>query len=1027
MKDFTVVANSGIQLFTMPLKINLQDKFTLWFHEWQAPDEQWVLDLSYAHKDVFEDDDSSSPTYYYKKKDLFDKGFFAESQSDFNTYDLKDKGISPICIDDTLADGVNGDLYKLTFHDKDNTLACFENVWLPIPYFFKKSEKRFQFGPLNWVRFKMIPQQTDESGTLYNVLFAIDTRSSYESMPHSECPVFPDKYTKKMNFMVCSNEYQVLDMCNPNVEYSYIENYLFKLVHPELQHPSQIKNSSKKLNYLASYVFLIQYIAKNNLFPAITLYRDIDVESKNVDLVVDIGNSQTTALLVEDGFEDFTKVPKLRLVDFTNPIDQHNNNLKILAYEGSFDMRVAFRKASFGNFGPLNSHQFVHPSLVRLGQEANYLIHNSLFSDSSETVSTCSSPKRYLWDGRPNKEEWQFILLEGENPDTQIIHLPGITNQLTSSGELDRTGNGGKSNHYSRQSLMTFAFLEMLIQAKAQINSDQYREEKGGKDLPRQLKRVIITCPTAMSKLEREKLIGCAKNAVHLLENFYQSGNSDTTFNKSSIEVAPNVIKRSEEQEWYYDEATCSQLVYMFGEIGHKYKGCCDEFFNLYGKKRTENETQSTLIVGSLDIGAGTSDLMINKYSYHKDALTTLSPDPLFYDSFYYAGDDMLKGLIIDLMMRDEKSAFFLKQANTSYETCHQKLRDVFGPNFNGQTEEDRIFRKDFNLQYSVPLMCYFLDLVSKRSSNCIVHYHDVFENLPPHKKVKDRFKQIFGYELESLEWMFDYDKIAKKISDNFEPYLKKIAAIMFAQACDLIILSGRPASLPPIRELFLKYYPVSPDRLILLNNYYVGRWFPYGKNTGYVVDAKTIVAVGAVIGHYSSKLSSLNNFAIDTSKLDGRLKSTVNFIEQQRDSSSITYCITPAKPVGEISVTKLPTHLNVRQIGIDAYPARSLYAIDFNREKIKTRIIKSCINNGTDIPTDSKLIRMVNDEVDKIRNRAPFKISLEKDIDDNETLSITSIEDKFGNDLSENNIDVHIQSLGVEERYWLDDGAFNF
>ena len=39
---------------------------------------------------------------------------------------------------------------------------------------------------------------------------------------------------------------------------------------------------------------------------------------------------------------------------------------------------------------------------------------------------------------------------------------------------------------------------------------------------------------------------------------------------------------------------------------------------------------------------------MICKYTYQKGDVTTVIPDPQFYDSFYYAGDDMLNELIND-------------------------------------------------------------------------------------------------------------------------------------------------------------------------------------------------------------------------------------------------------------------------------------------------------------------------------------------------------------------------------------------
>ena len=44
--DFTLIANSGIQLTTFPLKLNLQDRFKQWFHEWYDTESgEWKLEL----------------------------------------------------------------------------------------------------------------------------------------------------------------------------------------------------------------------------------------------------------------------------------------------------------------------------------------------------------------------------------------------------------------------------------------------------------------------------------------------------------------------------------------------------------------------------------------------------------------------------------------------------------------------------------------------------------------------------------------------------------------------------------------------------------------------------------------------------------------------------------------------------------------------------------------------------------------------------------------------------------------------
>lgn len=1016
--EYTLIANSGIQLMTFHLDLDIQNKFKMWFHEWyDTANGQWRLDL--VHEAITDDS-----AYYYDKHELFDGGYLNDPSIEFDPTELKADGILPLQIDDQICPGVKGELYKLTFTDKHNKLDFFENKWLPLPYFFKRTEKRYKFGPLNWSRFKLIPRLTEEGKREYDVVLAFDTRAAYENNEYNEFPVFPDKYCPEMNFSLCDNEFFLMDFCSIGNNWDYIDKYLFKLVYPNYQNVSQVKGANiHRMSYIASYVFLINYIAQNQLFPKVKLYKDSDVSVRNIDMVIDIGNSRTTALLIEDN-TNFNQVFPLTLVDYTDMIidgDQETPS-RIRSYNEPFDMRLAFRRVDFGSFGIEDSKQFVYPSFIRLGQEANTLIHKASNEHSDqETISTYSSPKRYLWDWKPNKEEWEFLVLPGEET-SHILNINGISNQLLSDGRIDTTGEeGGRTFKYSRRSLMTFAFLEMLVQANAQVNSDKYRSDVGFKTQPRKIKRIIVTCPTAMSKIEREALVKCAKDATTLLDNFKFGTNT------TNIEIVPAVRSmKDSDGSWYYDEATCAQLVYIYGEVGYKYKGSCSEFFKLYGKQKN-NQPQPSLTVGSLDIGAGTTDLMISEYTYKKGDLTTITPNPQFYDSFYYAGDDMLKALIENIMLLDEKHSAIIKSLKKlDIKDYRQKIKDFFGPDHAGQTISERIARRDFNIQYSIPLMYYYLSLASNDSCDCVIKYEDVFGNCPPNEHVIEDFKRRMGIDLTSLNWDYDKEYVAGIISKKFEPLLKKIAAMFFAYSCDVILLSGRPASLPAIRDIFLKYYPVSPNRLIVLNNYYVGDWYPFDDNTGYITNPKTIVAMGGVIGHYASEYSNLNKFVIDLEKLKSNLKSTVNYIEASRDGQPIEYLITPEKSQGDITLSSIPDSLMVRQIGLESYPSRALYSIDFNRLKLASKIRSKAEIEGEN-PSDAAIQARVEDEIEIFKKRMPFKVTISRDPEDKEKLSIASIEDREGKEVADSSIEIHIQSLGVDEQYWLDSGVFDF
>lgn len=1021
--EYSLIANTGIHMQTFPLELDFQEKFKLWFHEWyDTNDGEWRLEL--AEQVNFEEG-----TMYYKKQNLRDNGYLkafpavTNIASEFVYGDLLDDGVYPIADESGMINDNRGELYKLTFNDKNNTLKCFENVWLPAPYFFKRTEKKFKFGPLNWVRFKLIPDTTDDENNKYNVLIAFDTRTKYQSDKYNEFPVFPDQFQNEMKFELCTDEFFLMDYCSPSNEWGYIDSYLMKLVHPNIRGVGQIRGQNvRKLSYIASYIYLIDYIAQHQLFPQVTLYKDTDVATRNVDMIVDIGNSRTTVLLREENpgsminSQPFTQIPKLKLTDYTNPLTKDDSGKLVVRRHGEpFDMRLAFRKVDFGNFGISDSLQFVYPSFVRLGQEANELVHLATMSqDTLETLSTYSSPKRYLWDSMPNKEEWRFLTIPGEQDDT-ILNIKGISKYLNSNGEIDKDGNGGITYHYSRRTLMTFSFLEMLVQAQTQVNGLEHRTERGNKEMPRRIKRIIITCPTAMSKVERRALVSSAQDAVDLLSKFDNSGYRD------KVDIVPDFKKF----DWYYDEATCAQLVYMYGEVGYKYKGSCGEFFNLYGKKE-DGDKQNSIMLASLDIGAGTSDLMISKYTYTKDDITRITPNPQFYDSFYYAGDDMLEALIKNVMYMSENSAFYQNMKDKSFEEFQQCMKDFVGLDYHGQTMEDRILRRDFNIQYSIPLMYYFLDLVKEKHKDCIVRYSDVFSECPPNDAILLHFEKRFGFSLKTVDWEFKYDQVCEIISKEFEPLLKMVAAMIFSYSCDVVILSGRPASLQPIRDLLLKSYCISPNRLILLNNYYVGDWYPYDNNTGFVVDSKPIVAVGAAIAHYAAELSNLNNFIIETDKLQENLKSTINFIEASREGQPIEYFITPNKHSGEITISSLPTTLNIRQIGMDSYPPRSLYTIDFDRFKLASRINKKACDEGVEYSV-AHVQSLVNDMVDEYKKRLPFKLAIEREPDDFECLKITEITDKADKNIPDGIVEIHIQSLGTGEKYWLDSGAFAF
>ena len=59
------------------------------------------------------------------------------------------------------------------------------------------------------------------------------------------------------------------------------------------------------------------------------------------------------------------------------------------------------------------------------------------------------------------------------------------------------------------------------------------------------------------------------------------------------------------------------------------------------------------------------------------------------------------------------------------------------------------------------------------------------------------------------------------------------------------------------------------------MNNYWIGKWFPFSDNNGYIKDPKTIVSTGALIGLMGTRFFKLNKFKINSSGL--KKKSSIN------------------------------------------------------------------------------------------------------------------------------------------------------
>lgn len=935
-------------------------------------------------------------------------------------------------------------LASLRIKKKQEVKTGFELLqgkWLPMPM-YETDVMGYSTGyPNGWcrVRIDALGERQRNGKQNFRLTWAFDTRLANDMMDGVNRPSFLGGSGEKKQFTLCNRTDLLLGgfLNLPDGENdSPIGDYLASLLEIDLK-----SDDPHLYKFIGYYIYLINFIRLSGGAPSVTLYHKID-KSIPVDMSIDIGNSRTCAVLFENG--DFTKARMLSVRDLTEPWR---------AYENAFDMRIVFRRADFGGDLTLDKTLFQWPSLVRFGEEAKHLVYRGTQNNGeSERTTNYSSPKRYLWDDKKFDSRWEFLVVDDDSTNQKVnpqIYIEDFTDYFDDSGnfteqkkEVGLLDFGTTEQcHYSRSSLTTFVMIELLNQAQCYINSEKFREMHGQIDCRRFLRSIIITCPTAMPLKEQIVLRSAAKNATNLLRKM----NPDLP--EITITPDPEKLKPTDDPEilkqrgWLYDEAFSSQLVYLYAELAERYGGKVDHFFKIKGHERKEMHERgfdgNSLTIGTIDIGAGTTDVMITTYGQQGQG--RLTPVPLYYDSFYSAGDDIIHNIIRDVVLEgkdnesktrgsigsslkirlmamstdelmqipriadtqiyrnvveDIRHAMTPEIADTlKRHLVNDLMNHFFGANSAIQSEKDRICRLDFCTQISHPMANFFLELLKQGRPSNLYKYDDLFKDEKPAKHLLDHFAYHFGFRFEELEWRYEPEEVGAIVSDTMEPLIKALSVVVYALNCDILVLSGRPTNLDPLTRLFLKHIPIAPNRLVLLNQYHVGHWFPLATAEGYFQESqKAVVAVGAEVGHLAST-SGFNGLVLDFSNMAADMKSTARYMGLFDDQLMEVKepCLTPETNTATLKgVSVFPCYIGCKQFNAPKYQARPIYAI---------------YNNSSSPQLNIMLQRYYHD--------------------DREAIEVTDVTDMTGDSIAISDVELRLQTIGKDGNFWMDKGAF--
>lgn len=907
-------------------------------------------------------------------------------------------------------------------------LECFEGVWLPAPYLRRNppaAQQAFDGGPIGWARMSVHPVRSGmrDDEISHRLVLAFDTHCTDKGAADDFSPNQDDlSNVSSSAFEMAHTPRDIVTLLSEE----WVQRWLRILFERRQDRLGILASDEFHLAHLPIYVAFLELLEKGAELPTIRLHDEDESVQKplDVDLVLDVGNSRSSGILVQSSEGEPTSfnkdVSRLEIRDLSQPD---------VIYDDAFEMHVEYTKADFGPEEAVNlsgGRTFDWPSPVRIGPEA---VRRSILAASSQYATGMSSPKRYLWDDEPRDrdEAWRF------NDDSRQVPKPALTNFLTrhfaSDGAFRRNdaGTPGATQPlFSRRSVMTFVFIEIMLHALSQINSYRFREHHGKPHRRRTLRRVVVTCPTAMLQREKVALRGHAEQAAEAISTHL----GERIPFRRGIRVVPTAedtaATHRQRGEWGFDEATCVQLAFLYGEIHSRFGGHVEEFTELYGRHRESSGSDvKSVRVASLDIGGGTSDLMICTYTYDPNSpVPVIRPEPEFWEGFNLAGDDILKKVIERCVIPPIGEAARKFGATdgsadpTSDTVSLRVLNELFGEDYGEQSATERLRRQLAANQVALPIALEMIRHAADRRDQEVREYASFFEARPrPLPEVESHIEERVaraggaGFRLEDMSWTLDYRAVEAVVGQVMQSQLAALSSIMAQFNCDLLILGGRPTLLPVVRDILVTHTPVPPDRMIGLGRYRIGNWYPFSDARGMIHDPKTSVAVGAAVALLGGTLNRLENFRIDTTALQQRIQSTARYIGPVDPGRMVLDSVVFA-PGEEQSFGEFRFYgdmlLGMRQLKDENWIASPMY-------KLRVRPSRS--------GEDSTLTK-----AEQLKHRMPLTVRLRRNPNTPELdpeSAIASVHDADERPVSQEAIELKPQTLAKTAGHWLDTGSF--
>lgn len=948
-------------------------------------------------------------------------------------------------------------------YDVKSTAALepFLNKWTPIPVLRRKQiavrpgERKFHSGPSAWARVRVVelPRPDTETGHTHRVQIALDTGLMAEANDDLYvAPTRRDAEARSVFELVADPTEMDWFLRRPSKQeggpeidlQKWASDWLYDhfFAAKQAQRPGREVLLPHSFEHWARFLTFLEFLKRATPIPSMRLVNTVGAEDESVkpvqvDLVLDIGNSRTCGILIER-FPDSSHID----LNKSYPLVVRDLGHPEFTYSGLLESRVEFDTVKFGieqyEKRSFRGDAFIWPSIVRTGPEAMRLVG---VEDGTETTSGLSSPKRYLWDESPTQQNWRFHshdeakdlpkpvrrVMRSVNEAGDVIDqiIEEEQKRLRPRGASSKTG--AMRARFSRSSMFCFMLAEIISHALLQINDPASRNKRQQSELPRRLSRIILTLPTATPAQEQAIIRSRAKAALKLV--WQMMGVKETD---SGHTVIPELVV-----EW--DEASCTQLVHLYSDITQRFAGRIDEYFRLRGSKRPASPgatAENSLRVACIDVGGGTTDLMITTYFAEDNKL--IKPQQNFREGFRIAGDDLVQAISSSIVIPQIRNS--IENAGTG--SAHELMQELFAGDVGGQDQRSAQLRRQFGLRLIAPLAIAVLEgaETADEFDRVVVSAADRFglpvepsssndanDETPPVvldvperllRYVEEPAKRLCGenWQLSDLTIDIDRAEVDAVVQTVFNTALERISEVIHHLSCDLVLITGRPSRLPAFRSILEESMMITPDRLISMHAYRTGPWYPYrDPATDRIKDPKSTVVVGAMLIALAS--NRISNFKVMTEAF--RMKSIARFIGEMDQTGQIPshrvlfsdMDLDRKTNMDEEAQVKLysPIHIGARQLPLERWITTPLYELDFGNEAASRRLP----------PLTVTLIREPRDDDAEDQDQVLRLEAL------NEAFKVDYIEDGDQTPLRTSDVRLRLQTLGVSRDYWLDTGIF--